>query len=369
MEDAMKPVSGIETLDHLSTNKEELAVFPKPARNEIQHAMATVIHSANIGASSPLGILRHRLAVKFYPELRRCVKVKDDLMTEKLAAARKKFNRHNASEDDVKSATDLFVAREVSQAARQNRTPVYDSPEVRDELFTFLLAGWETTATVLKWAVKHLTAQQEVQQKLRQCLRAFYKDAAARGEVPSHKELVHSQPAYLNAVLEEILRHATVAAATIRTTTQDVEVLGYHIPKGTDVWLPNRGKGMLAPSFPIEESKRSKTSQFVKPGERWTAEWDDDTLDQFLPERWLRPNEHGGMDFDAQSGPMQTFGAGLRGCFGQKLAMMSLRMLVTYIVWSFELLPVPEEFAGFEAEDRLTWEPQQVHLRLRRCDV
>ena len=43
-------------------------------------------------------------------------------------------------------------------------------------------------------------------------------------------------------------------------------------------------------------------------------------------------------------------------------------MLLTYVVWEFELLPVPDKFSGFEAEDRLTWEPQQVHLRLKRCE-
>ena len=48
----------------------------------------------------------------------------------------------------------------------------------------------------------------------------------------------------------------------------------------------------------------------------WSSKWDDSTLALFEPERWLVANEKGELQFDSRAGPMHTFGAGLRGCFG-----------------------------------------------------
>lgn len=62
---------------------------------------------------------------------------------------------------------------------------------------------------------------------------------------------------------------------------------------------------------------------------------------------------------------MQTFGGGLRGCFGKKLAHLGLRIIFTLIVWNFELQALPEELRDFKAKDVLTHRPQRVYLRLR----
>jgi cytochrome P450 len=79
-----------------------------------------------------------------------------------------------------------------------------------------------------------------VQEKLRQSLREHYKDAVSQKRLPTPAEINDSRPAYLDAVVEENLRLAQVAPANARTATQDVEVLGYRIPAGTEVWMPVR---------------------------------------------------------------------------------------------------------------------------------
>lgn len=130
----------------------------------------------------------------------------------------------------------------------------------------------------------------------------------------------------------------------------------------------NSGPSYNAPPFAIDEAKRSKTSCLLPPEERWSQSWDPLTLHQFNPDRWLVANEKTGeMVFESNSGPLQVFGGGLRGCFGRKLAMLNLRIVFALVAWHFELLPVPKELVGFEGMDLMTHQPQQVHLRLKEC--
>lgn len=161
--------------------------------------------------------------------------------------------------------------------------------------------------------------------------------------------------------MEEILRCGGATPLVDRQATCDTELLGHHIPKGTIVMCLSRGPSMLKPAFEVDDSKRSKTSQAAK-----ARAWDDEDIGQFKPERWLA----GGSDaapgeFDQQAGPSLSFGLGLRGCFGRKLAYLELRILVTLIVWNFELLPCPEELSGYGAKEGLTYKPKDCYVRLR----
>lgn len=77
-----------------------------------------------------------------------------------------------------------------------------------------------------------------MQRKLRESLRSTFKQAAADSIVPSAQDMVRMRTPYLDAVLEEILRLSFIASGNTRVTTQDVEVLGFRIPKGTDIIMP-----------------------------------------------------------------------------------------------------------------------------------
>jgi cytochrome P450 len=45
-----------------------------------------------------------------------------------------------------------------------------------------------------------------------------------------------------------------------------------------------------------------------------------------------------GDEFDPSAKPVLAFGLGLRGCFGKRLAYVEIRILITLIIWNFELL-------------------------------
>jgi hypothetical protein len=232
--------------------------------------------------------------------------------------------------------------------------------------------------------VKLLSDNQQAQTKLRDVLRSTYVDAAFERRQPTPKELATLHHPYIDAMLEEILRCASTAAVTSRLAMVDTDVLGFHIPKGTDVNFLAHADYIAPPIGAIEERKRSPSSQASKDK---TGVWEVSDISVFKPERWLKTTgEKGKVEFTRNAGPSLPFGAGIRGCFGmlyflflkrikpsnhlsgRKLAYIELRMLVVFIVWNFELLPVPGELSAYLAVDKVTHQPQKCYLRLKKAD-
>jgi cytochrome P450 len=138
------PVKGI-VRDH------EVIVFPTAKRAAVYEDIGTVLRSPEIALKSPFGAWHLAFALRFYPKLRLAVKRKDRFIQQMLDEAWEKFNRPVSSDTDVKSAAEFLIAREVAQSNKSGRKAQYDSPTVKDELFLFLLAGFETVPTTVKW--------------------------------------------------------------------------------------------------------------------------------------------------------------------------------------------------------------------------
>ena len=50
-----------------------------------------------------------------------------------------------------------------------------------------------------------------------------------------------------------------------------------------------------------------------------------------------------------------------------KLAVVELRVIISLIVWSFELHETPAELSSFDGDDMNTHRCQQVYLRLAKA--
>ncbi len=190
----------------------------------------------------------------------------------------------------------------------------YDTPGAKDELLGFLIGGHDTTSTTITWGLKFITDHQQVQQRLRQALRAGFPGSAAAGTTPSVAEIVSAHIPYLDATMEEILRCASTAPGQVRLAKCDTELLGYHIPKGTDVFCLSNGPSVKTAPFMIDERLRSESSRDAKDR---TGVWDTTDMGVFMPERWLTRGEKDEELFDARAGPNVPFGLGPRGCFGK----------------------------------------------------
>jgi cytochrome P450 len=100
-------------------------------------------------------------------------------------------------------------------ARHEDGSPMSDA-EIHDELLTLLVAGHETTATALAWAVERLIRHPD-------------KLARLREEVEAGEE------AYLTATIQETLRLRPVIVIVIRRLTEAIRLGGYDLPAGVNV--------------------------------------------------------------------------------------------------------------------------------------
>lgn len=155
-----------------------------------------------------------------------------------------------------------------------------------------------------------------------------------------------------------------------RECTEDTIILGHLVPKGTLVFVANKGPSFTEPAFDINENLRSESSRTaLKDGRSRSYDVQDSKDKQmgaFLPERWLVTNEQTGEDaFDPAAWPTIPFGLGARSCFGRKLAYMELKMLVTLLVWTFEFLPCPDDISSYKDVQGGTRKPVQCYVSLK----
>jgi cytochrome P450 len=143
--------------------------------------------------------------IRRIPAFRRRMDRLDELIRAEIAARRAAPDL--AERDDVLS---LLIA-----ARHEDGSPMSDE-EIRDELVTLLVAGHETTATALAWAVERLVRHPEKLERLR-------------------AEVLAGEEAYLTATIQETLRLRPVIVGVIRRLTEPVELGGYELPAGASV--------------------------------------------------------------------------------------------------------------------------------------
>lgn len=178
-----------------------------------------------------------------------------------------------------------------------------DDRQLRDEIATLFVAGFETTSLALSWAVHHLTQHPAVLQKLQEEV-----DRVLDGRTPTFADLPNL--AYTRMVLQETLRIAPPSYWTPRTGVADDEIDGYHIPAGTTI------------------------VSFTYAIHRHPDYWPD--AERFDPERFTPENSTRRDHF-----AWIPFGAGNRQCIGRDFALMEGQLALAMFVQRYQLSAVP----------------------------
>lgn len=341
--------------------------FPEDARvPEVFSAVLTLANSVTDTQLSPAPRLTSWVIRKF-PYMRKATAVKDAYIAAKTEECVRLIEADPAQ--PARSALHSVLLRERDVAAKESRPPAYRRRGIADEFFGFMTAGHDTSATTVAWGVKLLADNPAPQARLRAALRAAFPEAARARRAPTYAEFVaagalgHGVP-YLDAVVDEVARHANTIAFVVRRAQVDATVLGRRVPAGTDVFLMANGAGYLEPSMKVRDEERSPGARRTE-GKALSGAWDDADIGEFKPERWLKVDEDTGAEvFDSMAGPTLAFGLGFRGCFGKKLALQALKLQFTLIVWHFELLKCPKELSGYDSVQRFAREPTQCYVRL-----
>jgi cytochrome P450 family 135 len=181
------------------------------------------------------------------------------------------------AQEDLAERTDILS---LLMLARDEEGQAMTDQELRDELVTLLLAGHETTATAVAWAVERLVRYPD---KLRRLVAEI--DAGEGDE-------------YMQAVISETLRVRPVVPLVVRVLQEPLEVGGRELPKGArvvpSIYLTNRNPHVYeAPS-------------------------------EFMPERFL--------DKAPETFSWIPFGGGIRRCIGASFATLEMKLILQTVL-------------------------------------
>ena len=169
--------------------------------------------------------------------------------------------------------------------------------ELRDELMTLLVAGHETTATSLSWALYWIHHVPQVREKLLQELDTL-------GENPDPNTIFRLP--YLNAVCSETLRLYPVATLALnRVVKSPLKIMNYQLEPGI----------LLTPCIYLTHHRED-----LYPDPK-----------QFKPERFLS------RQFTQYE--YLPFGGGNRRCIGMALALFEMKLVLATVLsrWQMEL--------------------------------
>lgn len=209
---------------------------------------------------------------------------------------------------------------------------------------------------------RYLSDYPEWQETIRGELRAAFSAAIEEKRQPNANEINKSQLPNLEAFAEETLRLWPPFFQDKRDTMCDTTLLGVPIPKGTEILIPTGGPGVAQPAIPCLEELHSEECRKKFNITPWNAE----DITKFRPERWLVENETGHVSFNPRAGPTLAFGLGPRKCFGQKLAYMQIRNVMTLLLWNFRFKKMEGKLASKDAKLEMSAVPKYCYVALEK---
>ncbi|HTD57661.1 MAG TPA: cytochrome P450 [Solirubrobacteraceae bacterium] len=188
------------------------------------------------------------------------------------------------AQEDLSERTDILS---LLMLARDEDGQAMTDQELRDELVTLLLAGHETTATSVAWAIERLVRHPDKLARLVAEIDAC--DPPSRGVGDGE---------YMQAVISETLRVRPVVPMVVRVLQEPLDVGRRVLPRGTRV----------VPSIYLT----NRNPKVYREPER------------FMPERFL--------DKAPETFSWIPFGGGIRRCIGASFATLEMKLILQTVL-------------------------------------
>ncbi|ODN04952.1 Cytochrome P450 18a1 [Orchesella cincta] len=249
-------------------------------------------------------------SLKYLPEIKEINGKIQQNRAEMAGFFREIVEEHKATFDpsNIRDVVDSYLL-EIETAKAEGRDEyLFEGKDPDRQIYQILgdmySAGMETVKTAMSWAVLYMLHYPEVLKNVQKEL----DQVVGRERLPTLDDM--SQLPYTEATVLEVLRRACIVPlGTTHSTTKDVILDGYVIPKNTQV-IPSLY------SVSMDEEL-----------------WEDP--EEFNPSRFL--NEAGAVD---KPDFWMPFGAGRRMCLGDTLAKQELYLFFTSLVHCFHLQQV-----------------------------
>lgn len=183
--------------------------------------------------------------------------------------------------------------------------------QVQDEVKTFILAGHETSASMLTWSLYELLMNPDCMKKVKDEAEVVFGAGYSAGSVPTRSNLEVLQ--YTECCLRESLRKYSVVPSVVRVATEAIQLGDYHVEKGATIMINIQGV--------------HHDPQF----------WPDPLL--YKPERFLS---------DVKPFTFMPFVEGPRMCLGQYLSILESKTVLAWLVHNYEFTLVSKEEAGLK---------------------
>ncbi|NWI96843.1 CP2J6 protein, partial [Pitta sordida] len=176
----------------------------------------------------------------------------------------------------------------------------YDEENLSQTILDLFVAGTETTATTLSWALLFMVVYPDIQEKVQKELDAVLGSSKLIG-YEDRRELP-----YTNAVVHEIQRYSNIILIALpRMSVKDTELLGYYVPKNTTIFV--------------------NIDSVLSDPEKW------ETPGQFNPGHFL---DKDGNFVNREA--FLPFAIGHRVCMGELMARMELFIVFSTLLQAFK---------------------------------
>uniref|UniRef100_A0A8C9WMN4 Cholesterol 24-hydroxylase n=1 Tax=Scleropages formosus TaxID=113540 RepID=A0A8C9WMN4_SCLFO len=203
------------------------------------------------------------------------------------------------------------ILTQILKSAEQDQHD--DLEQMLDNFLTFFIAGQETTANQLSFAVMELGRRPEILRKLRQEI----DDVLGAKKNIEYEDL--GKLTYLSQVLKETLRLYPTAPGTSRWIAEDIVIDGIHVPGGMSTYVSGR-------------------------------------MEEFFPDPLKFDPERFHPDAPKPYFTYFPFALGPRSCIGKTFSQMEAKVVLSKLVQRFEMQLIPDQ--SFDIMDTGTLRPR-----------